>query len=62
MRLTETGRAHEGLACFGSSTIRFEGTIEPVCGREDRPGWDMTPEWLSANAATRITFGTVTPP
>ena len=54
VRLTAAGRAHEGLACFGSSTIRLQGTIALVCGVEDRPGWDMTPEWLSANAATRI--------
>ncbi len=55
MRLTARERAHDGLACFGSSTIRFEGTIDLVCGVEDRPGWDLSPEWLSANASTRIT-------
>ena len=54
MRLTSPGREHEGLACFGSSRIRFEGTIELVCGQRDRPGWVMTPEWLSANSSARL--------
>lgn len=53
-RLTSPGRNHEGLACFGSLTIRFQGTIGLECGVEDRPGWVMTPEWLSANSSTRI--------
>ncbi len=53
-RLTSPGRVHEALACFGSSMIRFQGAIGLECGVEDRPGWVMTPEWLSANSATRI--------
>lgn len=56
MRLTAPARRHEGLACFGSSTIRFQGTIELVCGQKDRPGWVMTPEWLSANSSSRLTI------
>jgi hypothetical protein len=53
-RLTSTGHEGEGLACLGSSTFRFQGTIDVVCGPEDRPGLDMTPEWLSGNAVTRV--------
>jgi len=55
-RLTSPGRTHEGVACFGSSTIRFRGAIDVACGVEGRAGWDMTPAWLSANAPTRITI------
>jgi hypothetical protein len=54
MRLTSPGRDHEGLACFGSTAIQFDGTIGLECGVEDRPGWDLTPAWLSANASARI--------
>jgi hypothetical protein len=53
-RLTSLDRAHEALACFGSSTIQFQGTIGLECGVVDRPGWAMTPEWLSANSSARI--------
>ena len=35
-RLTSPGRTHEGVACFGSSTIRFRGTIDVACGVEGR--------------------------
>lgn len=53
-RLTSPDSVHEGLACFGSSTIRFQGTVGLECGVDDRPGWVMTPEWLSANSSARI--------
>ena len=53
-RLTSPGRGHEGLACFGSATIRFQGTLELVCDQPDRPGWVMTPAWLSANSSARV--------
>ena len=56
-RLTSQGREHEGLACFGSATIRFQGTLELACSQDDRPGWVMTPEWLSANSAAQLTIG-----
>jgi len=53
-RLTSPDRGHDGLACFASSTIRFQGTLELVCGVADRPGWVMTPQWLSANSSAHI--------
>ncbi len=53
-RLTASTHGDGGLACFGPSTIRLEGTVGLVCGVEDRPDWDMTPEWLSANALARV--------
>lgn len=56
MRLTSPGYGDGGLACFGSSTLRFEGTIGAECGVEDRPGWDMTPAWLSANTSVNVTI------
>ena len=56
MRLTSPGREHEGLACFGSSRIRFQGTIELACAQNERPGWVMTPDWLSANSSSSITI------
>jgi hypothetical protein len=56
MRLTSPGYGDEGFACFGSSTIRFEGTVATLCGVEDRPGWEMTPEWLSGNAGNKLTI------
>jgi hypothetical protein len=54
MRLTSPGSRHEGLACFGSSTIRFAGTLELVCGLADRAGWVMTPAWLSSDSSARL--------
>jgi hypothetical protein len=56
MRLTSPGYGDEGFACFRSSTIRFEGTVGLVCGVEDRPGWEMMPEWLSGNAVNKLTI------
>ncbi len=56
VRLTSPGDDDGGLACFGRSAIRFEGTIGLLCGVEDRPGWEMTPEWLSGNAYFRLTI------
>jgi hypothetical protein len=56
MRLTSLDQGDEGFACFGSSTIRFEGTAGLRCDVEDRPGWDMAPEWLSGNARQKLTI------
>ena len=56
MRLTSPGYDDEGFACFGSSTVRFEGTAGLLCDVEDRPGWDMAPEWLSGNARQKLTI------
>jgi len=54
MRLISPARRHEGLACFGSRTVRFQGRLSLSCGGEARPGWKMTPEWLSGNAFTKL--------
>lgn len=56
MRLTSPGYGDEGFACFGSSPIRFEGTAGLLCDVEDRPGWEMAPEWLSGNARQKLTI------
>jgi hypothetical protein len=45
-----------GLACFGSSGIRFEGAVSVTCGVENHPGWQMTPEWLSGNAHRKLSI------
>ena len=43
-----------GLACYGSSKLRFEGIVGLTCGDETHPGWTMTPEWLSGNAEQKL--------
>jgi len=54
MRLTSLDHGHDGLACFGSATVRFQGRASMSCGGEGRPGWDMNPEWLSGNAFRKL--------
>lgn len=52
--LTAPDHGHDGLACFGSMTVRFQGRLGLLCGGVARPGWEMTPEWLSENAFSKL--------
>lgn len=45
------------LGCFGSTTLRLRGTVELRCGLEARPAWDLTPDWLGANAFYQLALG-----
>ena len=55
-RLTGSGYGDGGLACFGPSTLRFEGDLGLVCDDPDRPTWDWEPAWLSGNASRKLTI------
>lgn len=57
-RLMTTGAGDSALGCLGSTTIQFRGTVQLLCGREGRPGWEMTPAWLSANALYQLSIRT----
>jgi hypothetical protein len=50
------GPGYGGFACYGSTSIRFEGLVSVTCGVANHPGWQMTPEWLSGNADRRLTI------
>lgn len=50
------GAGYGGLACYGSTDIRFEGVVSLTCGVESHPSWQMTPEWLSGNADRKLTI------
>lgn len=49
-----SGPGYDGFACYGSTSIRFEGVVRLTCGVEEHPGWVMTPEWLSGNAERKV--------
>ena len=53
-RLTTSGAGDTGLGCFGSTTLRFRAGVQLQCGLEGRPGWDMKPGWLAANATNQL--------
>jgi hypothetical protein len=55
-RLLGSGYGDGGLACFGPSTIRFEGDLGLVCNDRDRPTWEWEPAWLSGNASRKLTI------
>ncbi len=54
--LMAAGNTDGGLACYGSSPIRFQGTLSMSCGVAVHRGWAMTPDWLSGNAEVKLTI------
>lgn len=45
------------LACFAGNALQFRATVELRCGIEGRPDWELTPDWLGANAAYQLELG-----
>ena len=45
-----------GLACYGSTPLRFPGSVGVSCRVDVHPGWGMAPDWLSGNAERKLTI------
>jgi hypothetical protein len=45
---------HAALGCYGSSPLRFRASVQLQCAVPGRPDWELSPDWLSANAVNQL--------
>jgi anti-sigma factor RsiW len=45
---------HAALGCYRSSPLRFKASVQLQCATPGRPDWQLSPDWLSANAVHQL--------